>query len=110
VRIEGRVEKVTSAEADAYYARRPLGARLSAWASAQSEPVGGRGALERSLEEMARRHGEHPPRPPHWGGYRLLPEAIEFWQGRANRLHDRLLYRRAAGDATAGWKIERLAP
>ena len=111
VRIEGRVEKVASADADAYYASRPLGARLSAWASAQSEPVGGgRAALERSFEEMGRRHGEHPPRPPHWGGYRLLPEAIEFWQGRADRLHDRLLYRRAAGDAKAGWKIERLAP
>ena len=110
VRIEGRVEKVAPADADAYYAGRPLGARLSAWASAQSQPVCGRAALERSLEEMGRRHGESPPRPPHWGGYRLLPEAIEFWQGRANRLHDRLLYRRAAGDATAGWKIERLAP
>jgi pyridoxamine 5'-phosphate oxidase len=106
VRVEGRVEKVAPADSDAYYASRPLGARLSAWASAQSEPVGGRGALERSLEEMARRHGEHPPRPPHWGGYRLLPEAIEFWQGRANRLHDRLLYRRAG----ASWKIERIAP
>ena len=106
VRVEGRVEKVASADSDAYYASRPLGARLSAWASAQSEPVGDRGALERSLEEMARRHGEHPPRPPHWGGYRLLPEAIEFWQGRANRLHDRLLYRRAG----ASWTIERIAP
>ena len=106
VRIEGRVEKVASADADAYYASRPLGARLSAWASAQSDPVGSRAALERSLDEMGRRHGEHPPRPPHWGGYRLLPEAIEFWQGRANRLHDRLLYRRAG----RSWKIERLAP
>lgn len=110
VRIEGRVERVASADADAYYASRPLGARLSAWASTQSDLVDSRAALERALEEMGRRHGEHPPRPPHWGGYRLLPEAIEFWQGRANRLHDRLLYRRAAGDSTAGWKIERLAP
>jgi len=106
VRIEGRVEKVAAADSDAYYASRPLGARLSAWASAQSEPVGGRAALERSFEEMARRHGAAPRRPPHWGGYRLLPEAVEFWQGRADRLHDRLLYRRAG----AHWAIERLAP
>jgi len=110
VRVEGRVEKVAPADSDAYYASRPLGARHSAWASAQSAPVADRATLERSLELMARRHGEHPARPPHWGGYRLMPEAIEFWQGRANRLHDRLLYRRAAGDAKSSWKIERLAP
>ena len=106
VRIEGRVEKVTAVESDAYFASRPLGARLSAWASAQSDPVSGRGELERALEAVESRYGEDPPRPPHWGGYRLIPDAIEFWQGRENRLHDRLLYRRADG----GWKIERLAP
>jgi len=106
VRIEGRVEKVAPPDSDAYYASRPLGARLSAWASAQSEPLADRAALERALEAMQRRHGARPPRPPHWGGYRLLPEAIEFWQGRADRLHDRLLYRRAG----TSWKIERLAP
>ena len=106
VRVEGRIEKVAPAASDAYYDSRPLGARLSAWASVQSEQVADRATLERSLEEMARRHGERPPRPPHWGGYRLLPEAVEFWQGRADRLHDRLLYRRAG----TSWKIERLAP
>jgi pyridoxamine 5'-phosphate oxidase len=106
VRIEGRVEKIAAADSDEYYASRPLGARLSAWASRQSATVADREALERALEEIARRHGEHPARPPHWGGYRLVPRAIEFWQGRANRLHDRLLYLPRGG----GWKIERLAP
>jgi len=106
VRIEGTVEKIAAAESDAYFASRPLGARIAAWASAQSERVADRAALERSLEQMRARHGDHPPRPPHWGGYRLTPSAIEFWQGRENRLHDRLLYRRAQ-DA---WTIERLAP
>jgi pyridoxamine 5'-phosphate oxidase len=106
VRVEGRVGKVDSGESDAYFATRPLGARLSAWASAQSAQVESRAALEKSLEQMRARHGSQPPRPPHWGGYRVLPEAIEFWQGRENRLHDRLLYRRSG----EGWARSRLAP
>jgi pyridoxamine 5'-phosphate oxidase len=106
VRIEGSVEQVTAAESDAYFATRPLGARIAAWASAQSERVADRAELERALEAMRARHGQNPPRPPHWGGYRLIPGAIEFWQGRENRLHDRLLYRRTSG----AWTIERLAP
>jgi pyridoxamine 5'-phosphate oxidase len=106
VRVDGRVEKVTAAESDAYYASRPLGARLSAWASPQSQGVSSRKDLEETFAAMQARHGENPPRPPHWGGFRVVPEAIEFWQGRADRLHDRLVYRRLAD----GWKIERLAP
>jgi len=106
VRIEGRVEKVAAPDSDAYFETRPLGARLSAWASAQSEPLADRAQLERAMDAARARFGERPPRPPHWGGYRLVPERIEFWQGREDRLHDRLLYRRHAG----AWKIERLAP
>jgi pyridoxamine 5'-phosphate oxidase len=106
VRIEGRTEKVAAEDSDAYFASRPLGARLSAWASAQSERVADRATLERALEGMKHKYGEHPPRPPHWGGYRLMPTAIEFWQGRANRLHDRLLYSRSG----TRWTIERIAP
>jgi len=106
VRVEGRVEKVSPQDSDAYFATRPLGARLSAWASQQSERVADRPTLEESLKEMRNKYGEAPPRPPHWGGYRLLPAQVEFWQGRADRLHDRLLYRRHAN----GWRIERLAP
>ena len=112
VRIDGVVEKVTPGESDAYYATRPLGARLSAWASAQSEKVTDRKTLESAMDNARRRHGDHPPRPPHWGGYRVEPQEIEFWQGRSDRLHDRLLYRRAetSEQATAAWKIERLSP
>jgi pyridoxamine 5'-phosphate oxidase len=106
VRIDGRIERVSAAESDAYYASRPLGARLSAWASPQSEKVASRAVLETAMEELRRRHGGAPPRPPHWGGYRVLPSELEFWQGRADRLHDRLVYTREGGE----WRIARLAP
>jgi len=106
VRIEGAIEKVSAAESDEYFVTRPLGSRLGAWASPQSEVLPDRKTLEAKLAEVTRRYGEQPPRPPDWGGYRVLPEAIEFWQGRQDRLHDRLLYTRQGG----GWKIERLAP
>ena|SRR6185503_11284734 len=106
VRIEGRVEKVTAADSDKYFQSRPVGARLSARASAQSEVVVDRSFLENALQEQKARHGENPPRPAHWGGYRVIPSQIEFWQGRENRLHDRLRYARKKG----AWTIERLAP
>jgi pyridoxamine 5'-phosphate oxidase len=106
VRIEGAVEKVSEAESDAYFASRPVGARLSAWASPQSQAVPSRTVLEEAARKAKERFGDSPPRPPHWGGYRVMPRSMEFWQGRADRLHDRLLYAREG----AGWKIERLAP
>ena len=106
VRVEGAVEKVSAGASDEYFASRPLGARLSAWASAQSERVSSRNVLEAAMAKARERHAESPQRPPHWGGYRVVPEAIEFWQGRADRLHDRLLYLRSGG----AWTIERLSP
>jgi len=109
VRVDGKIEKVTAAESDAYFATRPLGSRHSAWASAQSRPVSGRAELEAALAAATARHGDHPPRPPHWGGYRLLPTSIEFWQGRPSRLHDRFRYTRD-DTAPSGWRIERLSP
>ena len=106
VRIEGTVEKVSAAESDEYFQTRPLGSKLGAWASNQSEVVDSRETLERRFAEIEKRFGENVPRPPHWGGYRLKPNAIEFWQGRENRLHDRLRYCLQDG----AWLIERLGP
>jgi pyridoxamine 5'-phosphate oxidase len=106
VRIDGAVEKVAASASDAYFASRPLGARLSAWASAQSAVVPDRATLEAAMAGAKERHGDNPPRPPHWGGYRVIPREIEFWQGRSDRLHDRLRYRRQGG----AWTIERLSP
>mgnify|MGYP003339449862 FL=1 len=105
VRIDGRIKKVTAAESDAYFASRPLGSRHAAIASPQSETVTDRAALEARFAEAAKT-GDQPPRPAHWGGYRLIPDEIEFWQGRPNRLHDRVLYTRKS----RSWTITRLAP
>lgn len=109
VRVEGSVRRVSSGQSDAYFASRPRGSRLSAWASEQSAPVTGREELEDRLSRLERRFegAEAVPRPPYWGGYALRPESIEFWQGREDRLHDRLVYLRAAGGA---WIRSRLAP
>jgi pyridoxamine 5'-phosphate oxidase len=107
VRIEGRIEKVSAADSDAYFQVRPLGSRLGAWASPQSLVIVDRTELEDLLVQTQQRFLDQAPHcPPHWGGYRLLPERIEFWQGRSSRLHDRLNYRLEA----ERWVRERLAP
>jgi len=106
VRIEGRVEKTSAEESDAYYATRPLDSRIGAWASPQSEVISGREVLVKNAAVAAAKHLLSPPRPPHWGGYRLVPDRWEFWQGRKSRLHDRLRYRVENG----AWVRERLAP
>lgn len=108
VRITGQVDRLPERESDDYFASRPVGSRVSTWASHQSEVIGDRSALEQAAAEVRSRYPAGDiPRPAHWGGYRLVPNEVEFWQGRADRLHDRLRYRL---DGTAGWVIERLSP
>ncbi|WP_218827682.1 pyridoxamine 5'-phosphate oxidase [Rubricoccus marinus] len=112
VRVEGPVEPVPAPEADAYYASRPRGSRLGAWASPQSEVIPSRDVLEtRQAEAEARFEGESIPRPDFWGGWRVVPERVEFWQGRPSRLHDRFRYTRDAASGDGGlWRVDRLAP
>ncbi|MEP7180610.1 MAG: pyridoxamine 5'-phosphate oxidase [Betaproteobacteria bacterium] len=112
VRIEGTVCKVPEGESNEYFASRPRASRLGAWASPQSEPVASRAVLEARFAEAERRFrdaGDHVPRPPHWGGYLLVPQTLEFWQGRRSRMHDRVRYHRDPAHPAA-WAIDRLAP
>lgn len=106
--IEGTVSKVSREEAEAYFHSRPLPSQLSAWVSQQSSVISGRKVLESTMKELEKKYaGVEVPLPPHWGGYRVAPETVEFWQGRRSRLHDRLRFRRGAD---GGWIVERLAP
>jgi pyridoxamine 5'-phosphate oxidase len=107
VRVEGRVEKISDEESDAYFHSRPLDSRIGAWASPQSEVISGRSVLVANAAKFGAQFLLQPPRPPHWGGYRLLADRWEFWQGRRSRLHDRLRYTQQAG---GNWLRERLAP
>ena len=106
VRIEGRMERISDADSDAYFHSRPLDSRIGAWASPQSQVIDGRGVLVTNAAKYAAQFMLNPPRPPHWGGYRLVPDEWQFWQGRRSRLHDRLRYRLNEGN----WLRERLAP
>jgi pyridoxamine 5'-phosphate oxidase len=107
VRVVGRAERVPEAESEAYFQSRPVGHQLGAWVSNQSTVIAGREVIEESLASVSKRFEPGPvPRPPHWGGYRVVPHAFEFWQGRPNRLHDRLEYNLAKGT----WTIRRLSP
>jgi pyridoxamine 5'-phosphate oxidase len=107
VRIEGRVERVSAEESDTYYQSRPLGSRIGAWASPQSQVLSSRDVLEAAWKKQQAGLGDNPPRPAHWGGYRLVPNHWEFWQGRVSRLHDRIAYQL---QADGRWLIQRLAP
>ena len=108
VRIEGRVEKVSPAESDAYFHSRPKASQLGAWASNQSQVIDSREVLERRLQQLKEEYeNKEVPRPPNWGGFRVIPTEIEFWQGRPSRLHDRLLYQRSEDGS---WRIQRLSP
>lgn len=108
IRIQGDVQPVSDEESDTYFHSRPIGSQLGAWASNQSQVIGDRHILEQRLQELQTQYvNQEIPRPPHWGGYRVIPDSIEFWQGRSSRLHDRLLYRRSAENQ---WNIVRLSP